>query len=157
MPKITPYMFIFCPYHAFSSKAQGLIQVQFTKIVYLTPKAKYTIHHFANTTSIIYIISHAYNMLIHEEKYLPRLGICWSCPRSPKGLFALGFGKERNVLRKYPKVMRAFDNKIWCWGLYIDPRSFLVPCGIKGYVQLVNYCKNGSFPLWAKSFNPIWA
>ena len=147
-------MFIFCPYHAFSSKAQGLIQVQFTKIVYLTPKVKYTIHQFANTTSIIYIISHAYNMLIHDKKYLPRLGICWSCPRSPKELFALGFGKERNVWENIQKWWEVLMLKIWSWDLYIDPKSSLA------FSLAINVVKVEEWvflPLWANSFISFWA
>ena len=68
-------MFIFYPYHDLSSKAQVLIQVQIPWITNLIQKHKGPCPTFPSTTNMIYILFHAYNILIHENKYLPRLGI----------------------------------------------------------------------------------
>ena len=75
-------MLIFHPYHALSLRHQvSLFKFKSQRWHIFHQKHKYTIHHLANMTIMIYIISHAYNMLINENKYLPRLGIGWSCSK----------------------------------------------------------------------------
>ena len=145
-------MFIFYPYHALSSKAQVIVQVWTSWITHLIQKHQIPCPLFPRTTNMIYILFHAYNIVIHENKYLPRLGIGWSCPKSPKELFCFRVWNLEKCLINIQKGMRVCVNKNLIWGPLYRPQvilshSFGIKCGQSG--------RMGHFALWALSCNSI--
>ena len=73
-------------------------------------------------TNMIYILSHAYNILIHNNNHLPKLEKWWSSPKVNLGFWELK-GFSWNFLEKHRNTcVFVMDKKIRFLPLYIGPQ-----------------------------------
>ena len=117
-------------------------------------KSKSALLTLLDITIMIHIFSHAYNILINENKHLPKLERWWSCSKRK-----LRVWRAKEMFLKILEMLCVFMGiKIWFFLLFIGPSSHSYPSlGIKYNWYLVNEGRMGHLPLGLCLLSSFWA